>query len=130
MSVAVRYYSRSGNTKAIAEAIAKAAGVHAVSVDAPMAGLEETADVLFIGGALYAYGIDENPARYLKTLNKDSARKAVVFSSTWISRHSIDLIKKGLRESGIPVAEESFYVRGKPSDTKLKEAETFAKKYI
>ena len=121
MSVAVRYYSRSGNTKAIAEAIAKAAGVHAVSVDAPMAGLEETADVLFIGGALYAYGIDEN---------KDSARKAVVFSSTWISRHSIDLIKKGLRESGIPVAEESFYVRGKPSDTKLKEAETFAKKYI
>ena len=35
-----------------------------------------------------------------------------------------------LRESGIPVAEESFYVRGKPSDTKLKEAETFAKKYI
>ena len=95
-----------------------------------MAGLEETADVLFIGGALYAYGIDENLARYLKTLNKDSARKAVVFSSTWISRHSIDLIKKGLRESGIPVAEESFYVRGKPSDTKLKEAETFAKKYI
>ena len=54
MSVAVRYYSRSGNTKAIAEAIAKAARVHAVSVDAPMAGLEETADVLFIGGALYA----------------------------------------------------------------------------
>ena len=28
----VRYYSRSGNTKAVAEAIAKAAGVTAVSV--------------------------------------------------------------------------------------------------
>lgn len=130
MSVAVRYYSRSGNTRAIAEAIAKAAGVNAVSVDAPMAGLEETADVLFIGGALYAYGIDEKLDSYLKSLNKDSARKAVVFSSTWISKHSIDLIKKGLRESGIPVAEEYFYVRGKPGDAKLREAETFAKKYL
>ena len=34
MSTAVRYYSRGGNTKAMAEAIAKAAGVEAVSVDA------------------------------------------------------------------------------------------------
>ena len=33
MSIAVRYYSRSGNTKAVAEAIADAAGVAAVSVD-------------------------------------------------------------------------------------------------
>jgi flavodoxin len=33
MKTAVRYYSGSGNTKALAEAIASAAGVKAVSVD-------------------------------------------------------------------------------------------------
>ena len=48
MSTAVRYCSRSGNTKAVAEAIAKAAGVEAVSVDSADAGLKETVDVLFI----------------------------------------------------------------------------------
>ena len=35
MKTAVRYYSRSGNTKAVAEAIAEAAGVKAVPVDSP-----------------------------------------------------------------------------------------------
>ena len=33
MKTAVRYYSRFGNTKAIAEAIASVAGVEAISVD-------------------------------------------------------------------------------------------------
>ena len=33
MSAAVRYYSRSGNTRAVAEAIAAAVGVAAVSVE-------------------------------------------------------------------------------------------------
>lgn len=58
MNAAVRYYSRSGNTKAVAEAIAKGAGVQAVSVDAADAKITEPVDVLFIGGALYAYGLD------------------------------------------------------------------------
>ena len=33
MKTAVRYYSRSGNTKAVADAIAKAADVEAISVE-------------------------------------------------------------------------------------------------
>lgn len=36
MNVAVRYYSRSGNTRTLAEALAKAAGVQAMSVDAAL----------------------------------------------------------------------------------------------
>ena len=39
MNIAVRYYSRSGNTKALASAIANGASVTAVSVDEP--GVEE-----------------------------------------------------------------------------------------
>lgn len=37
MKAAVRYYSRSGNTKALADAIAAAAGAEAISVDRPLA---------------------------------------------------------------------------------------------
>lgn len=130
MSAAVRYYSRSGNTKAVAEAIAKAAGVPAVSVDTPEAKIAEPVDVLFIGGALYAYGLDKNLKDYLKTLKKEDAKKAVVFSTSWVSKHSLDLIRKGLTQAGIPVEAETFYVRSKPSADQLAQAEEFAGKYI
>ncbi len=127
MNISVRYYSRSGNTKVIAEAIADACGVKAVSVDSAQAAISE-ADVLFIGGALYAYGLDKNLNEYLDTLKKEDVKKAVVFSSTWISKHSIELIRKKLEEKGIEVAGESFYVRGKPSAKQLNEAKAFAER--
>lgn len=130
MKTAVRYYSRSGNTKMVADAIAKAAGVNAVSVDQQEAGISEPADVLFIGGALYAYGIDSHLKDYLKTLKKEDAKKAVVFSTSWISKHSVDLIKKGLKEAGIPVADEYFYVKSRPGDEQLKAAAAFAGKFL
>ena len=130
MSVAVRYYSRSGNTKAVADAIAKAAGVPATSVDQADAKIEEPVDVLFIGGALYAYGIDSHLKEYLRTLKKEDAKKAVVFSTSWISKHSIDLIKKGLSEAGITVADETFYVKSRPSEAQLREAADFAGTFI
>ncbi len=130
MSAAVRYYSRSGNTKAVAEAIAKAAGVSAVSVDAEDAAIKEPVDVLFIGGALYAYGLDSHLKDYLKTLKKEDAGKAVVFSTSWISKHSIDLIKSGLAEAGIPVEEEAFYLKSKQVAASLDAAEEFARKYL
>ncbi len=130
MKVEVRYYSRSGNTKSVAEAIAAQAGVSAVSVDSADAPLKETADVLFIGGALYAYGLDSNLKNYLKTLKKYDAKKAVVFSTSWLSKHSVDLIKKGLTEAGIPVEPEFFYVKNTPSEAQLKEAAEFARKFL
>lgn len=130
MNIAVRYYSRSGNTKALAEAMARAAGVPAISVDAPEAELDEPVDVLFIGGALYAYGLDSHLKEYLKTLKREDARKAVIFSTSWISKHSLDLLRKGLEEAGIPVEAETFYVKSKPSEEQLKQAEAFAEKYL
>ena len=130
MSVAVRYYSRSGNTKLLAEAISKGAETSAISVDAPEAKIEEKADVLFIGGALYAYGLDKNLREYLSNLNKENIGKAVIFSTSWISKHSITLIKEALVEKGITVEEEYFYAKSKPSEDVLSEAENFAKKFI
>ena len=130
VNIAVRYYSRSGHTRAVAEAIAAAAGVTAVSVDSGNAALPEAVDVLFLGGALYAYGLDEHVKDYLLTLKKADVKKAAVFSTSWISRHAIDLLKKGLSEAGIPVAEEAFYVKNKPSDAQLREAANFAGKFL
>lgn len=128
--VAVRYYSKSGNTKLLAEAIGKGAGVIPISVDEDSAKITEDLDVLFIGGALYAYGLDKVMNEYLAGIDGSKVKKAVVFSTSWISKHSIDLIKKALVAKGIEVADETCYVRNKPNDKQLAEAEEFAKKFI
>ena len=50
MKAAVRYYTKSGNTKKLADAIAKAVGVEADTVDHQ---LEEDIDILFLGSSVY-----------------------------------------------------------------------------
>jgi len=78
MKIAVRYQSRGGNTKEIAEAIAKAAGVKAepidVSLDAPV-------DVLFVGGGVYAHTIDPSLKKYLETLNQGVVKSIAAFTT-------------------------------------------------
>ena len=128
MKNAVRYYSRSGNTRTAAEAIARAIGTDAVSVDSASASLQEPVDVLFIGGALYAYGIDKHLKAYLGSLKKDQVKKAVVFSTSWISKHAIDLIKDELDRKGIPVEKETLYFRGKPGEKQLQDAANVARR--
>lgn len=130
MNIEIRYYSRSGNTKLLAEAIAKGANVPAISVDAANSELKDDTDVLFIGGALYAYGLDKNLKKYLDTLDSNKIKRAVAFSTSWISKHSIALIKKALTQKGIKVEEEYYYSKNKPTDEELMEAENFAKKII
>lgn len=128
MTVAVRYFSRSGNTKAVAEALAESLGVEAVSVDAPGAALVEPVDVLLVGGALYAYGIDKNLRSWLDALDPALVGRAAVFSSAWLSRHAIDLIRERLVDKGIEVADEALFVRGKPGEQDLADARDFARR--
>lgn len=129
MHTAVRYYSRSGNTKALADAIAEGAGVKALSVDDKDAPLTEKVDVLFVGGALYAYGLDNHLKTYLASLDASKVGKAVVFSTSWISKHSIDLIRKALTEKGIAVESETMYAKNHPDDKAIAAAKAFGKKY-
>ena len=114
MKNAVRYYSRSGNTRTAAEAIARAIGTDAVSVDSASASLQEPVDVLFIGGALYAYGIDKHLKAYLGSLKKDQ----------------VDLIKDELNRKGIPVEKETLYFRGKPGEKQLQDATNVARRLM
>ena len=123
-------YSRSGHTRAVAEAIAQAAGTEAVSVDQPDAGLTEKADVLFVGGALYAYGLDSHLKAWLTDVQSDKVGKAVVFSTSWISKHALDLIRNALTAKGIPVETQTFYVKGNPSEAQRKAAGDFARKFL
>jgi len=78
MKIAVRYQSRGGNTKAVAEAIAKAAGVTAKPIDAP---LDEVVDILFVGGGVYAWTIDNSLKSYLENLSRESVKSVAAFTT-------------------------------------------------
>ena len=101
MNIAVRYCSRSGNTKAAAEAIAEALGVTALSVDDHGAVPEEKVDLLFLGGALYAYGIDDRLKTFITALSPENVGKAALFSTSRLSKHALDVMRKALRAKGI-----------------------------
>ena len=55
MKIAVRYYTKTGNTKRLAEAIAEAVGVKALPISEPVT---EQTDILFLGNSYYAFSID------------------------------------------------------------------------
>ncbi|GHU75574.1 hypothetical protein FACS1894188_06730 [Clostridia bacterium] len=78
MKIAVIYQSRGGNTKAVADAIAKAAGVTADPIGKTFEG---TADLLFAGGGVYAFGLDKDFKAYLETLSAQNVKKIVPFTT-------------------------------------------------
>ncbi|MCR5272044.1 MAG: hypothetical protein K6E13_03570 [Lachnospiraceae bacterium] len=130
-TIAVRYCSKTkaGNTRRIAEAIAKGAGVKAVSI-ADEDKLTEYADILFLGGAPYANIMDPELRGYAENLPSEKIGKVVLFTTSNWSRRTVRALRKILTEKGIAVVEEYFYAHMLSIDAKLKEAESFAEKYI
>lgn len=126
MSVAVRYFSRGGKTKQVAEGIAKALGVGAVSVDSADAQLKEHVDVLFVGGALYAYGLDKHLDSWLDQLDATKVERAALFSTSWISKHALGLMRKKLEGKGISVAADELYLKSGAVDGATAQIEEFA----
>ncbi|MBQ5485226.1 MAG: flavodoxin, partial [Lachnospiraceae bacterium] len=78
MKYAVRYYTKSGNTKRLAEAIAGVLGVEALPISEPVT---EKVDALFLGNSYYAFSIDPEVRAFIGTLDKNLVGKIVNFGS-------------------------------------------------
>ena len=107
MKVAVRYQSRGGNTKEVAEVIAKAAGVKAEPIDVS---LDEVVDILFIGGGVYAHTIDPSLKDYLETLNPEDVKSIAAFT-TGACMSATDKIANIAREKGINACAKSLPIK-------------------
>lgn len=109
MTVAVRYFSRSGNTKKVAEAIAEAVGVEAKTTDFP---LEEKTDLLFLGSAVYAAGVDPAINAFIEQ-NASKIGKIANFSTAAVISSTFKQIKKIADENNVAMLDEEFHCRGK-----------------
>ncbi len=108
MKIEVRYQSRGGNTKAVAETIADAAGVSAKSIDHA---LEEYTDVLFLGGGVYAWKMDKSMAAFLSSLDGAKVGKIVAFSTTGASDSVNKKILAAAKGAGIEVCDKAFCLK-------------------
>lgn len=127
--VLVRYLSKLGNTKRIAEAIADGAGVEAVSIT-EQPSVEEHADILFLGGAPYANIMAPELRAYAESLSSDKIGRVVLFTTSNWSRRTVRVLRKILTEKGIPVDKEYFYAHMTRIKARTDAAREFAKRII
>lgn len=135
MKIAVRYYTKTGNTKRLAEAIAEAVGVEALPISTPVT---EPVDVLFLGNSYYAFSIDPEVRKFVQGLDKKLVGKIVNFGSAAILNSTYKKVKAEADKVGIPMDEREFHCKGefkgirkgKPDEADMKRAAEFARKVI
>ena len=133
MKIAVRYYTKTGNTKRLAEAIAAAVGAEALPISTPAA---EPVDILFLGNSYYAFTIDPEVRSFLQTLDKDKVGRIVNFGSAAMLNSTWKKVKAEADKRGIPMDHREFHCKGefkgvhkgRPNDEDLKAAAAFAKR--
>ena len=132
MKTAVRYFTRSGNTKLLAETIAAVLGEEALDLSAP---LEEKVDLLFLGHSLYGGNPDPAVADFLEK-NADMIGMLVNFGSSASKRSTFKKIQKIAEKHSIALFKEEFSCPGsflfrhknRPNAGDLEAAAEFAKK--
>ena len=109
MNIAVRYYTKGGNTKRLAEAVAKAVGVEALPISVP---IQEPVDILFLGNSYYAFSIDPEVRTFVKGLDNNKVGKIVNFGSAAMLNSTYKKVKAEADKVGIPMDEREFHCRG------------------
>ena len=134
MRIEVRYFSKNGGTKKLAEAIAKAVDAEAKTVDTP---LEKYADVVFLGASVYGGKPDPSVVKFIAD-NARSIGKIVVFGSACTGKSTFPAIKSAAAGQAVKTAEMFFQCKGqflffnknRPNDKDCADAAEFARKQI
>ena len=135
MKVAVRYYTKTGNTKRLAEAVAKAVGVEALPLSSP---IEAPVDILFLGNSYYAFSIDPEVRSFIRSLSKDKVGRIVNFGSAAMLNSTWKKVKAEADKVGIPMEKREFHCKGefkglhkgRPNSEDLAAAAAFAKSIV
>ena len=78
MKIAVRYYTKTGNTKRLAEAVAEALGVEALPITEPVT---EPVDLLLLGNSYYAFTIDPEVRTFIRSLDRTMVGRIANFGT-------------------------------------------------
>ena len=135
MKIAVRYYTKTGNTKRLAEAVAGAVGVGALPISNPV---DEPVDILFLGNSFYAFNIDPEVRDFIRSLEKSKVGRIVNFGSAAMLNSTWKKVKAEADKVGVAMDEREFHCKGefkgihkgRPNQKDMQAAAEFAKKII
>ncbi|MBP0986252.1 MAG: flavodoxin [Oscillospiraceae bacterium] len=135
MTAAVRYYTKTGNTKRLAEAVAAAVGVEALPLTSP---IEEPVDVLFLGNSYYAFSIDPEVREFVRGLDPEKIGKIVNFGTAAMLNTTWKKVKAEADRASIAMDDREFHCRGefmgvhkgKPDEEDLRAAADFARSVL
>ncbi len=128
--IAVRYCTRTGHSKQLAESVAAALGLEAKDV---AEGLEEPVDQLYLCNGMYAARLDGQLLEFLEKYGKD-AGEIVNVCSTASGRSTRKALQKACEAGGLDLSEREFVckgafhflAKGHPDDGDLRAAANFA----
>lgn len=134
MKIAVRYYTETGNTKKLADAIAAELVLEANPIDVK---LEEDTDLLFLCSSVYWAGVDGKVKAFLKSPGAKIGQLVNVSTAALIES-TYGQMKKLAAEAGIPLSEREFHCKGsfkvlhkgRPNEEDLKAVRAFARDVV
>lgn len=135
MSIEVVYFSKTGHSRKIAEAVAAELGVTAQDIKgSPML---EDANPLFLITGMYASKSDPEVLKFIERLDPQAVSRVCLITSS-LSKMAPEDIPQALRSRGIPVHPEVYRCRGSflffglghPSASELAGAAAFARAVV
>lgn len=106
--IAVRYCSKSGNTKKVAKLLGEKLGVEALSVEEPLTG---QIDKLYLGGAVHGKKYPELK-KFAQELDPSQIGEVYMFGTSG----GVFSIKKelmsALKESGVRIGKDAMFLHG------------------
>lgn len=109
MKIAVRYFSKFGHSKQMADVVGEVLGVKPESTDVL---ISEPIDTLYVGSGVMIGKISNNMAEFLSSLRPEKVKRVVCFGSSAIISSPVPQMRKLLEANGINVDERSFTCRG------------------
>ena len=106
---AIRYYSKFGHSKQMAEAIEEIVGAKAAPVTET---LSEPVDLLFLGAGVFLGKVNKAVFDWIDTLSPEKVKCVVLFGSSAIIESPVPQMRKYLEEKGFQVCDKSFTCKG------------------
>ena len=131
MKVAIRYFTRTGHTKKLIDAISEAIGVEALDISHP---ITEPVDILFLGNSVYVTKTGRDMRHFLQKLDPKLVGEVVNISTAGILESSYKSLCGLCAKYGITVSKKEFRCagefnglhKGKPDDDDARRAAEFA----
>jgi flavodoxin len=138
MNTLVSYYSVTGNTRRVAETMAKSMGCRTAAIGQVKLDGGKI-DLLFLGAAVYAthdHGVHAAVRKFIAALDPAKVGRVVLFGTGFIHSDAIAIMRRLLEVRGIAVAAETFFCLGRftffnmghPNSKDLEAAAAFARK--